>query len=98
MAPSRATKSGIAVHACGLLTSSLLNLPGSKASTWALGLGPWRMAGKISNGGITFPGSVQMLVNMPGLGSAERHDFGLVGPSGGRGTGGYSVQRGKLRT
>lgn len=55
------------------------NLPSSRACTWNLGLGPWGMAGEISNGDVTFPGSVQVLVNMPGLGLAERHGFGLVG-------------------
>lgn len=47
-------------------------------------------AGEILNGDVTYPGPVQVLVHMPGPGSAERHDPGLVCLC--RGRGGYSLQ------
>jgi hypothetical protein len=50
-----------------------------------MGHGPWGEAGEILNGDVTYPGPVQVLVYMPGPGSAERHDSCVC-----RGTGGYS--------
>jgi hypothetical protein len=52
-----------------------------------LGHGPRGEVGEILNGDVTYLGPVQVLVDMPGPGSAERHDswLGVC-----RGTGGYS--------
>lgn len=83
MALSRPTESGIVAHACGLLTSSVPKSP----RVLGPAPGPWAMTGEILNGDVTYPGPVQVLVYVPGLGSPERHDFGLVG----LGAGGYST-------
>lgn len=47
-------------------------------------------AGEILNGHVTYPGPVQVLVHMPGPGSAERHDPGLACHSRGEGATAYN--------